>query len=185
MGIKRLFKFDYPKLGLLVLFTIAAYFIFKRPEAAYYLDKLGGLSYIGIFIAGMLFAFGFSAPFAVGFFIALSPANIYLAALVAGVGALISDLLIFRFIRFSFMDEFQRLSDSKTIKRINHRIDRSFLKKLKVYIMYIFAGILIASPMPDEAGVVMLAGLTKIKEFWLGLTGFVLNTIGIFLILNI
>ncbi len=185
MRMKRLFKFDYPKLGLLVLFTIAAYFIFKRPEVGFYLDKLGALSYIGIFIGGMLFAFGFSAPFAVGFFIALNPDSIYLAALIAGVGALVSDLLIFNFIRFSFMDEFQRLSDSKIVRSVNRAIDRSFLKKLKVYVMYVFAGILIASPMPDEAGVVMLAGLTEIKQFWLGFVGFVLNTIGIFLILNI
>ena len=49
--------------------------------------------------------------------------------------------------------------------------------------MYAFAGILIASPLPDEAGVTMLAGLTKISVKSLALISFILNTLGIIILL--
>jgi hypothetical protein len=64
----------------------------------------------------------------------------------------------------------------KTKKIIRKILD----KKLRTYLMYIFAGGLIASPLPDEAGVILLAGLTKIKPRILAIIGFILNSLGIF-----
>jgi hypothetical protein len=180
-----LLKFKYPKLLLLGLSIILSYWLFKYPGVFEFFSGLGGLSYLGVFIAGMLFAFGFSAAFAVGFFLALSPSNIWLAALVGGLGALLSDILIFRFIRLSFQEEFKRVKKITIARRFEDLIERSLGKKIKIYLMYVFAGFLIASPLPDEAGVIMLSGLTKVKERFVALISFVLNTIGIFIILSI
>lgn len=181
----RFFKIQYPKILGLMATTIIAYYLFQTPEFYNFISSLNGLSYLGVFLGGMLFAFGFSAPFAIGFFIALTPQNIFIAAIVAGFGAVISDLLIFRFIRFSFEDEFSHLRNTKTLRGLRYLIDASYFRKIKVYLMYAFAGILIASPLPDEVGVTMFAGLTKVKEFWIALIGFSLNTLGILLILLI
>ena len=51
--------------------------------------------------------------------------------------------------------------------------------------MYAFVGILIASPLPDEIGVIMLAGLTKINFKILAIISFILNTLGILIILSL
>ncbi len=49
--------------------------------------------------------------------------------------------------------------------------------------MYLFAEIMIASPLPDELGVAMIAGLTKIKQTTLGFMSFGLHFLGILVIL--
>ena len=182
---RKLFRFRYPKLFLLLVFSILSYYIFASPEVKNQISSLGQISYFGIFIAGMFFSFGFSTPFAIGFFLTLMPENIYLASFVGGLGAMLSDLFIFKIIRFSFMDEFKRLRKTKPIVEINRLLSTNLLAKTKTYLLFIFAGIILSSPLPDELGVSMLAGLTKIKSHILGIISFILNSIGIFLILLI
>lgn len=183
LDMKKLFKFKYPKVFGLIIAIILTYIIFRNPAVSGFISSMGKLSYLGIFAAGMLFAFGFTAPFSVGFFISLNPSNIWIAAIIGGLGALISDLIIFRLIKVLFEDEFKRLRNSKTFVRITKLIERNIKEKIKIYLMYAFAGILIASPLPDEVGITMLAGLTKISAKNLALISFVLNTFGILILL--
>ncbi len=180
---KRLFKFKYPKIFILVLAIILAYYIFSDPNIASIVSHLGALSYLGIFIAGMFFSFGFTAPFAVGFFITLNPPNIWIAGIIGGLGAMLSDLIIFKLIKFSFNDEFVSLKREKFSKKLKNIITKFLGKRRSVYLIYLFAGILIASPLPDEAGIIMLAGITKIKPSVLAIVGFILNSIGIMILL--
>jgi len=182
---KLLFGFKYPKLFLLIIAIVLAYIIFRNPSVSNFVASLGHLSYLGVFIAGIFLAFGFSAPFAVGFFIILNPENILLTVIIGAIGSMIADLIIFRFIRMSFMEEFKRLEKTKLARGIEHVIDWEFGHIIKSYLMYAFIGLLIASPLPDEAGIVMLAGLTKVKQHIVGLLCFVLHSIGIFIIINI
>lgn len=134
---------------------------------------------------GILFAFGFTAPFAAGFFITLNPTNIWLAGTIGGLGALIADVIIFKFIRVSFNGEFSRLKNTVAMKKTGELIEKSIGKRIQLYLMYALAGLLIASPLPDEAGVIMLAGLTKIKLGTMMRLSFVLNTAGIIILLII
>ena len=182
---KKLFRFKYSKILFLFVMIVLSYLMFRNPSISSYLSHLGGLGYLGIFIGGILFAFGFTAPFSVGLFISLNPTNIWIAGIIGGFGALISDLLIFKFIKISFKDEFNRLRKTKTLKGIGLLIQKSFGEKIKVYVMYAFVGILIASPLPDEIGVIMLAGLTKINFKILAIISFILNTLGILIILSL
>lgn len=182
---KQLFRFRYPKLFILVLFSIFAYFLFNNDSMQNIVNNLGELSYFGVFIAGLFFSFGFTTPFAVGFFLTLQPENIFLAAIIGGSGALISDLLIFKLIKFSFMDEFKRLEKTKLIKKITKEFSSKPLAKIKNYLLYAAAGIVIASPLPDEVGVSMLAGLTSIRLHALAVISLIMNTIGIYIMLLI
>jgi len=182
---RRLFKFKYPKIFICIITIALAYIMFKNPNVDSFVSHLGALSYLGIFIAGILFAFGFTAPFAVGFFIVLNPSNILLAGVIGGLGALLSDILIFKIIKLSFIDEFNNLKKTKVFVRLSFLIDKTVKGKIKIYLMYIFAGILIASPLPDEIGVTMLAGLSKIKLNTLAILSVLLNTLGILIILLI
>ncbi len=180
-----IFKFKYPKIMILIIMIVLSYFIFSNPSISNYLSRLGSLGYLGIFLGGILFAFGFTAPLSVGLFISLNPSNIWIAGMTGGFGALISDLFIFKFIKISFKDEFNRLSKTRALKSIGLMIHNSLGERIKVYLMYVFAGILIASPLPDEIGVIMLAGLTKINFKVLAILSFILNTLGIIIILTL
>ena len=181
--IKKLFLLKYYKLTLLFLSIILAYYFFSFLGVSEKIVQLGRLNYLGTFIAGMFFAFGFTAPFSVGFFLTISSGNIFLLALIAGLGAMVSDLLIFKFIKFSFLDEFQKLKKEKVVVKIKKFSQNHTSLLLRNYLLYIFAGILISSPLPDEIGVSMLAGFSTISMKKLAIIGFILNSFGIFLIL--
>ena len=86
-------SYKYPKTLIFILAIIVAYFAFKNPTMVGKIQTLETFGNLGIFFSGMLFAAGFSAPFAVGYFILINPSNIFLAAIIAGAGALIVDFL--------------------------------------------------------------------------------------------
>ncbi|MBS3088887.1 hypothetical protein J4402_03865 [Candidatus Pacearchaeota archaeon] len=173
----------YPKFLMLVLISLLSYFIFKDPLVAAEISKLQSFSYFGVFISGMFFAFGFSAPLAIGFLIVSNPQNLLLAAFAGGAGALISDMLIFKFIKVSFMDEFEKLEKTKIVRESVFMIKTHFRKRVVHYILYAFAGILIATPLPDQIGIILLAGLTSVKPKFLAVMSFVIHTSAIYLIL--
>lgn len=106
--------------------------------------------------------------------------NIFLAALLAGFGAMIGELIIFRFIRHQFSDEIEKLSNEKIISQINSKISsvkRYFLPALAVFI--------ISSPLPSEIGISILAASRTIPTKVFTVISYVLNTIGILAILII
>ena len=182
--LKRLFSFKYPKLFLLILAIILAYYVFSHQGVQDTISGLDRMNYLGIFIAGILIVFGFSSPFSVGFFIVSQPDSLLLAALVGGIGAVVGDLLIFKTIKVSFMDEFKELEKTTILKTIRNAVNHNRNILIRHYLFYIFAGIIIALPLiPDEIGVSMLAGLTTINPKKLALMAFILHSIAIFLIL--
>ena len=180
---KSLFKFRYPKLLILITCIILAYFLFQNDRVLYFVSKLESLSYLGIFIAGILVAIGFTAPFAIGFLVVIEHSNILLSSIIAGLGASIGDILIFKIIRFSFLNEFKEIEKTKTVSKIRKIFREDFSVRVRHYFLYIFAGIFLASPLPDEVGVTLLAGLTTIKQKTLWIISFLLHTAAIYLIL--
>lgn len=183
--LKFLINFHYPKLTILLITIIAAYLIFSTPSIAKYIHSLNSWGYLGVFISGIFFTMGFTAPLSAGFFITLNPENIWFAGLLGGFGAMLGDLFIFKLIRFSFADEFERLKNTITMRKISKLIDKTISHKVKIYMMYSLAGLFIASPLPDEAGVILLAGLTKIKTKILMIIALIMNTIGILILLSV
>ena len=182
---QRLFRYRYPKLTLLGIMVILAYCLFSNEAFGDFILSLNGYAYFGMFIAGILFSLGFTAPFAVGFFILFNPDNLILAALVGGFGAFISDFLLFKLIRFSFMDEFRRLERTEPLKELIKLAEKDLSVRARHYLLYAFAGIIIASPLPNEIGITMLAGLSHIKPKIFAIISFTMNTLGILLMLCI
>lgn len=182
---KRLVGFRYPKLLTLALSICLAYYIFTRPEFSSLSIGLEKFSYAGLFIAGALYAFGFSAPFGIGFLLIAHPANIIIATLSAGIGATIADMIIFHTIKFSFMNEFEELERKKAIKKIEKIVEENRHVLIRHYLIYIFAGLILVTPLPDEIGVSMLAGLTTIKPWKLAAISFILHSVTVLILLLI
>lgn len=177
------FGFKYLKLSLLALFVFLAYFIFSWYDPVTPIIERGFSLPLLVFIAGVLFSFGFTAPFAVGLFLTLPITHIITASLIAGVGSLVGDLFIFLFIKMSLMDEFIELEHTTPFRAIRHLIRSKFSAHVRNYFLYIFAGIIIASPLPDEIGVTMLAGLTSLHKVKFALLSFILHSAAIYLLL--
>jgi uncharacterized membrane protein YdjX (TVP38/TMEM64 family) len=181
---KKIFSFKYPKLLLLAIIIFLSYNIFSSEAVSEWIISFSRFGNLGIFFSGILSVFGFTAPLGIGFLIKIESENIFLGTLIGGVGAMIGDLIIFKTIKFSFMDEFRQLEKTGAIQRIRNIVKKNKHVLIKHYLLYIFAGIVIATPLPDELGVSMLAGLTTIKQSKMALIAFILHSIAMFLILK-
>ncbi len=179
-------KFKYPKIFALGLMVVLAVLLAGNQDFGAFAAGLGELSYIGAFIGGILFSFGFTSPFAGAFFVDVVVPNIFIAALIGGVGAMLGDLLIFKIIRFSFKDEFAKIKHEKLLKEIKSKTQHTLGKRIMRYIAFALAGFVIACPiLPDEAGVTLIAGLSHINEKQLAIISYACNTLGILAMLLI
>ena len=97
--VRYMFKFRYPKLELLILSILVAYIIFRFTNISDSISGLGNYRYVGAFIAGILYSFGFSAAFAVAFFTTISGLNIFIASILGGLVSLLTYMTIFK-VRF-------------------------------------------------------------------------------------
>lgn len=185
MGLTRIVeKIKYPRLFLLAVSIILAYALFQLDFFEALAFRLNHHGYLSLLIGGMFFSFGFTAAFAVALFIELSNSvNPLIGAPLAGLGAFMSDYIIFRFVRLSFHDEFELLKLSWLFQKVKRLFDHHLSEAVKKYTLWTFAGLLIASPLPDEFGVTVLSGLTDINQKVFAVISFMLNTTGIFVIL--
>ncbi len=179
---RRFFKFKYPKLLGLVLTFAAAYLLVTDAAFAPLQEWIISLGYAGTFLAGVMFSYGFTAAPATAIFLLIGKTQgIYLAAFIGGFGALIGDFLIFKMLRVSFSDELRMLSSGSLFRGISNGVPQ----KARDYIMPVLAGFIIASPLPDEIGVTLLASTARISDRAFTAISFALNTLGIFAILYI
>lgn len=144
-----------------------------------FLSTITGVNFaLGSFVVGIAFASTFTVASAASIFAILAQTHdIFLMAIFGGLGALVGDSLIFKFLRDDLLADFEYLEQhfpKKTARRIIH-------SKMTLWFAPIVAALLIASPLPDEIGILMLAGLRlKYKHFLL--ISIFLNTLGIFMV---
>ncbi len=81
------------------------------------------------------------------------------------------------------MNEIKELKRTKMLHKIRKMIYSNKHVLVRHYMLYVFAGIVIATPLPDAIGISMLAGLTSIKSLKLTIISFILHTSVILLIL--
>ncbi|HSH31689.1 MAG TPA: hypothetical protein VK963_03440 [Candidatus Saccharimonadales bacterium] len=135
----------------------------------------GELGYIGAFFTGLLFVSTFTvAPAAAILFSLAEILNPIGVALLAGLGAMLGDFVIFRFMKDRVFDEledlFLRLGGSYLIDL--------FKTPFFGWMLPLVGAVMIASPLPDEMGISLL-GLSKLKQWQFLLLTFSLNALGI------
>ena len=83
-------RLKYPKFLLLFTTFLAAYLIFYGRTYQPLHDFIISMGYAGLFIAGILFAYGFTAAPATAMLLILAGHNnIYLSGIIGGFGALV------------------------------------------------------------------------------------------------
>ncbi|MBN2095595.1 MAG: hypothetical protein JW727_06100 [Candidatus Aenigmarchaeota archaeon] len=173
-------KLKYPKLLLLCFTFVLAFWIFSSRSMFLVRETLASLGYAGTFLAGVGYAYGFTAAPATAILLVLGKSqNLVIAGLIGGIGALVADLIIFRFVTHSFSDELKMLSEEKVCVRIGSFVP-CFLRSHLIILLAIFV---MASPLPDEMAVLLFAatGVVSIRTF--SMLSFILNTAGIFTVL--
>lgn len=175
-------EFKYPKLALLVLTFILAYSLFSLGFLDTILSALISLGYLGTFMVGFLYAYSFTAgPATIILIMIAKKENLFFAGLTAGLGALIGDIIIFLFIRHSFSDEVDRLSRERFFQSVR-KYSSGILRK---YVLPVLASLIIASPLPTEIGVTLLASMKSMSTKRFTFIAYLLHTIGILIILII
>lgn len=179
-------KLKYPKLALLFLSIVIAVVFFQSGKTNDSVqDFISSLGLFGDFIGGFFYAYGLTAAPATSVLLLLAKEqNILVACLIAGLGALISDILIFIFIRYSFNDEINKLKNEKMIVSFKNK-GRKLFGSFYNYLLPSVAGFIIASPLPTEIGVSMLASFKRISIIKFMIIAYLLHTVGILVILTI
>ena len=136
------------------------------------------VKFVGSFIAGILFVSVFTvAPATIALGEIAQSNSAITVAIIGGLGALIGDLIIFRFVRDRVSQHlFYLIKISKS-----ERLFSIFKLRLFRWIIPFVGALIIASPLPDEIGVSML-GLSKMKNSYFILLSFILNSAGILII---
>jgi hypothetical protein len=103
--------------------------------------------------------------------------NPFLIAVSAGAGAVLGDFLIFRFLKDGVFRELRPLFNSLG----GSHIIKLFKTPYFTWLAPLLGAIIIASPLPDEIGIGLM-GLSNIKTWQFLVLTFVLNTLGILVV---
>ena len=171
-------RWAYKNTTLLVLSIIVFAFLADTSIVYSLIRHIGSYGYLGSFITGIFFVSTFTiAPASLVLFHLAQDYNAVTIAITAGAGAVIGDLLIFRFFKVQIFTEFAPLA--KKLRKSH--IFELFKSPYFAWLTPVVGAVIIASPFPDEIGIGMM-GLSKIKEWQFMLLTYVLNTIGILII---
>ncbi len=143
----------------LLVVSILAAVVLLRVDFIPALVALSGDTFISSFIAGIFFTSVLTTAPAI---IALGEIGVHASAwhvaFAGGLGALVGDLLIFRFVRSRLVEHIMRISFSPRARRMGKVLSKGPFRWIPV----LLGTILIASPLPDEIGLVML-GISHIR----------------------
>lgn len=166
-------------MAIIVLSIFIAVILVKTKFLIGILTSTKELKLLGSFIAGMFFTSVFTTAPAIATLGEIARTNsAVLVAIFGAMGAVIGDLIIFRFIRDKLSEHLLELAKHQGAGK-----KFKVLLKLKYFrwLTFLMGGLIIASPFPDELGIGLL-GFSKMRTRWFILLSFTFNFIGIFLI---
>ncbi|MCA9346228.1 hypothetical protein KC960_01945 [Candidatus Saccharibacteria bacterium] len=165
---------------LLFISLVGFYFLTRTNLVDNALNKVGSLGYFGAVIAGIFFVSTFTvAPAAVVIFHMAEVLHPLEIALLSGFGAMIGDYFVFRYVKDRVFQELLPIAR----KLHTPRMKALFKSPYFIWILPVVGAFVIASPLPDEVGVGMM-GMSKIKRWQFFVLAFVLNAVGIFIIVS-
>ena len=134
---------------------------------------------LGSFVAGLFFTSIFTTSFAIVALGEIAQTNsIALVALLGACGATIGDLFLFKFVKNDITED---VRDLIKFTHYRARLLHIYHRKIFRYLTPLVGALIIASPLPDELGIMML-GFSRVRTSWFIPTSFFLNFIGIAII---
>jgi uncharacterized membrane protein YdjX (TVP38/TMEM64 family) len=166
---------------ILVCIGILAAVALSRVEAFHAaLLQLGYLGYLGAFITGALLVSTFTAPTGmVMLFILAQRYSAVEIGLIAGAGAVLTDALIFHFVKDDLSNELADLYKHFGGSHFKHLLHTKYFR----WTLPVLGALIIATPLPDELGVTLM-GISKMTLLRFVITSFIMHSIGIFLVIS-
>ncbi len=177
----------YPRLTCLIGTFIAAYLLYETGLLDRLSQILNGHGYWSVLLAGFAYSFGFTAAFGTALLIEAAPSvDPAIGALIGGLGAAITDFGLFSLVRSPiFGDELGRLKTAPIIRSMRTTLRRIVpSQRMRQILLWLSAGIIIASPLPDEFGVPLLSATSSLKPKIFSFLCLLLNALGILVILS-
>lgn len=173
-------SFKYKNLSLFVISLFVAFILSQYEPFHNFLLSLGNFGYLGAFIAGILFVSTFTVSTgAVILLVLAEKLSAVEIGIVAGLGAVVGDLTIFRFIKDNLLKEISPIFNALGGKHMMTVLHTKYFS----WTFPVFGAIIIALPLPDELGV-SLMGIAKMKTYRFVILSFILNAVGIFLVVS-
>ena len=174
-------RWKYKNLTLVFFSLIFAIFLSRLEIFHMFLLNLQSYGYIGAFIAGGLFVSTLTVATGAVILLVLaeklSPMEL---GIIAGAGAVVGDLITFNLVKSRLNEEMELIYDKVDSK---HHIIKLLHTRYFRWTLPVIGALIIASPFPDEIGVTLL-GISKLKTYQFILISYILNSIGIFLVLS-
>jgi len=133
----------------------------------------------GSFVAGLFFTSVFTTAPAIVTLGEIARTNsLFHMALLGAAGAMLGDLILFRFVRDKFSEHLLELLKHQGVgKRFRALLKLKYFK----WLTFLVGSLIIASPLPDELGISLL-GFSKVRFGVFALFSFVSNFAGILII---
>ena len=170
----------FPRLTTIALSYLAAFLVFAFLGPNLFGTLITPLGIFGIFLAGMLYTYSFTTS--IGAILLIPFALHYppgFVAVIGGMGSLFGDLTIFSLIRNDLHKEVDRIAKSPIMRRLGAS---PFFKSR--WFRDILGALIIASPVPDEFGIAIMAS-AKIDTASFALLTFIADMLGIFLLVGV
>ncbi len=158
---------------------ILAYLLMQTNLLEQTLLATRGLGWLESFFAGVFFTSMFTTAPAMVALGEISQVNPPLqTAFFGALGAVLGDLLIFRFVRDRLST---RIAEFMSTTRFLRKVQRESTRPFFRWVAFFLGGFVIASPLPDELGVTLL-GLSKTNTGLFMMIAFSFNFFGILMI---
>jgi uncharacterized membrane protein YdjX (TVP38/TMEM64 family) len=181
MHFGRYKNWRYKNTTLLLVSLVIFFYFLDAPPVHRFILTLGDLGFLGAFITGMLFVSTFTvAPATVLLFYLADKYHPIEIALIAGLGSVLGDYLIFRFLKDKIFDELTPLFEKYAGGHFLTLLHTPYFS----WFSPVLGALLIMSPFPDELGLGLL-GLSKLRIWEFLLLTFVLDVAGIFIIVSL
>ena len=162
--------------AIIALSVLVAVLLVQSHSIEQFLALSREFGHIGSFVAGMFFTSIFTtAPAIVTLGEIAQVQGIVETALWAALGAVVGDMIIFRFVKYRLDDHVgEILAHGRGRRRLHKLMKFRFFR----YLTFFAGGIIIASPLPDELGIALL-GMSRMRELHFVPLSFAFNFIGV------
>lgn len=169
----------YRDLGIVMLSIVLAIVLVRTEALIPLFTQTREIEFLGSFIAGLFFTSVFTtAPSIVALSELAQAQSLLWVGIFGALGAVVGDVLIFRFVRDQLSAHIVGVMKNGSLKKkLKALATRPILRYASLFV----AGLIIASPFPDELGISLL-GFSKVKLSWFVPLAFVFNFVGIVLI---
>lgn len=168
------------KTSIFILSLSLAWWLVKNGYIRGLIDTILPLKLVAEIAAGVFYTSFLTAPISIAMLVILAEQNNpILTAALAGLGAVLGDFLIVKFFREKISSDLKEISKQFHLQKVN-----GILQKLHLdFLTPLIGAIIVASPLPDELGLMML-GASRLTYREIALLSYILNTAGMLLIVT-